>query len=142
MAKRFTATDKWDKLWHRHLPPRLKCLWDYMCAKCDLAGVWDVDLGLASYQIGEDIHDDDLRAFDGKLRDLGNGKVLIVPFIRFQYGELHSKSPVHLKVLKMLEDKGIEYPIEYPTDRVWRTLQEEEAEASKEEEAEGVGVSR
>jgi hypothetical protein len=104
-----------------------------MCAKCNLAGVWEVDLGLASYQIGADIHDDDLQAFDGKLHDLGNGKVLIVPFVEFQYGNLSTKSPVHLKVLESLERNGIPYPIHYPCPTLASSPQEEE-EAKEEVE--------
>jgi hypothetical protein len=134
MAKRFTATDKWDKVWHRRLPPRLKCLWDYICAKCNMAGIWEVDLGLASYQIGEDVHEDDLRAFDGKLHDLGNGKVLIVPFVEFQYGKLSTKSPVHLKVLEVLERHGVSYPIPTLAPSLAPSLQEEEEATEKEEE--------
>ena len=109
MAKRFTATDKWDKIWYRRLPPHHKCFWDYICCKCDIAGIWEIDLGLASYQIGADIHDDDLRLFGDRLVELDGGKVFIEPFIHFQYGELSIKSPVHLKVIERLERQGINY---------------------------------
>lgn len=106
--KRFTATEKWDKLWFQNLPGKLKLLWLYMADKADSCGVWEVNLGLASFSIGEDVGEGDLSAFGDRLEKVGDDKIWIKSFVRFQYGEnLNEKSPVHKSIIKRLLRHGI-----------------------------------
>ena len=51
MAKRLSATEKWDKAWFRKLPPKYKCFWEYLRDKCDLIGLWEIDYEAASFHI-------------------------------------------------------------------------------------------
>ena len=53
MAKRFTDTEKWKKPFIRGLEGAYKLLWLYICDDCDHAGIWQVDLEVASIRIGE-----------------------------------------------------------------------------------------
>ena len=142
MSKRFTASEKWDKPWHRRLPPRLKCLWCYICSKCDIAGVWEPDFGLASYQIGADVMEQDIELFGGRIVWLPSGKLFVPAFIPFQYGTLRGNSPVHLRVLEALKRHGIEYDDKYgptlpPTLGATLGPRVEEEEEAKAEEEEG-----
>jgi hypothetical protein len=54
MAKRFTDTEKWKKPLLKSMPCCYKLLWLYICDDCDHAGIWQVDLEVASLRIGED----------------------------------------------------------------------------------------
>ena len=55
MAKRFTDTDKWKKTLLKSMPSEYKLLWLYICDDCDHAGIWHVDIQIASLRIGEDV---------------------------------------------------------------------------------------
>lgn len=111
MAKRFTDTEKWGDSWFRELTPQLKCLWLYLCDRCDNAGVWKVDKGLAEFQIGSKIDwQKATETFSGRCTFIKEDKLLIVGFIMFQFGELNENVNLHKNVLKMLSFHGIPYP--------------------------------
>ena len=109
MAKRFTDTDKWKKQWFRKLTPKQKLFWLYILDDCNQAGIWDVDLEVASIRIGEDIDSKEM------IRTLGSDiirfdkdeKIFIPKFIEFQYGELNPNSRPHLSVIKLLEKHNL-----------------------------------
>lgn len=120
--KRFTETGKWLDPWFRKLSPKLKLLWGYICDTCDPAGVFELDADMASMQIGEIIVDDDLRELETRLRKLPSGRMLIVNFIPFQYGELSTECRPHKVVFDAIKKHKLQYPIntlsegvEYPT---------------------------
>lgn len=112
MPKRFTDTDIWEKEWFMSLSPDHKCLVKYVRDKCDLAGVWKPNYTLASYVIGSKVTEEILLGIDeGKqFQKLPDCKILCVDFVRFQYGtELNPNSPIHKKVLDILERYDINY---------------------------------
>lgn len=113
MSKRLFDTEMVFRPWYRALPARLKCLWHYCLAKCDLAGVLDMDWELASFTIGERVSADDLPAMSENIIVLENGKLFLPKFIPFQYGQLH-ESQVHKAVLRALHTHGIGYPYPMP----------------------------
>lgn len=138
MSKRFTATEKWDKAWYRKLSPRMKCLWQFLCDRCDQSGVLDMDWDLASFQIGEEVSFPDLNAFGERVQVLKGGTLWIPSFIEFQYGKLSDTCPAHKPVIRSLckhfpstNKIGYQYPI--------GNLQEEEEEKETEEEKEVEG---
>lgn len=55
MPNRFTDTTKWQKPWFRKLKSEHKLLWLYILDNCDHAGIWDVDIELASFMTGCDL---------------------------------------------------------------------------------------
>jgi hypothetical protein len=110
--KRFFDTEMVLRPWFRALDPRLKCLWLFMVSRCDMAGVIDMDWGLASFAIGLPVSDSDMQAMNGNAVSIGGNKILIPGFIPFQYGELKPHSPIHKGVFKVLESHGLEYPFE------------------------------
>jgi len=116
MGKRFTDTEKWSDPWFRGLPPTLKCVWSYICDRCDNAGVWKIDKQLAEFQIGAKI---DWNKFDELFRErcttISNEKLLIVGFIKFQFGELNENVNLHKNVLKLIEIHGMAYPYDTHT---------------------------
>ena len=108
MPRRVTATEKWDDPWYRRLKPTQKCFWLWLTDHCDLAGVVDVDMEAARFQVGAKVSLDD---FEGRVVPLPNGKYFIVGFIRFQQGrnvvDLDTKNNAHLSILKSIEKNGI-----------------------------------
>lgn len=139
MAKRFTDTDLWDKDWFMNLPTRLKCLVKYVRDKCDIAGFWSPNWKLASMHIGEEVTENELLSIDSgdQFEKLPDGKILCIGFVCFQYGEnLSEKSPVHKKVMSILDKNKIPYI--YPINRVLNTLQDKEEDKDKDKEEDKV----
>lgn len=111
MSKRFTDTDKWRNPWFRKLSPTYKSLWMYIVDACDNAGVWMVDIDLASFCIGEEIDvNSALEAFDGRVISIGDGKRWqVIDYVAFQFGqELNPKSKVHASVISLMKKHGID----------------------------------
>ena len=78
MAKRFMDTDLWNKKWFRELPVRLKIVWFYLINKCNHAGIWECDIDLLSFQIGENYTlKEILEAFGDNLKEIGDNKIFI-----------------------------------------------------------------
>lgn len=108
MAKRFTDTNKWNKPEFSEYTWKQKLIWIYLCDSCDHAGIWDINLKLISFHIGENVSLKEITdLFGTKITMLGN-KISINGFVEFQYGELNEKNQVHRSVLKRLETLGIQ----------------------------------
>jgi hypothetical protein len=105
MAKRFTDTDKWKKPLLKSIPCQYKLLWLYICDDCDHAGIWNVDIEVASIRIGEQISEQKaIEIFGEKIFVFDGGeKWFIQSFIDFQYGELNEKNRVHESIIKILK---------------------------------------
>lgn len=146
--KRFTETEKWRDAWFRRLTPVQKCLWFYLVDNCDAAGVIDLDVELASFQIGATITGEDLLALDKQLRTLPSGKLWLPKFVRFQYGKLSRQCLPHSAVFNALERAGIDLSkLEekgsdvLPFPKGSPTLEEKEEEKEKEKGKETTPVS-
>jgi hypothetical protein len=105
MAKRMTDTDKWKKRFVRELSPQHKLLWFYILDDCNHAGIWEVDLEVASIRVGFELSHDNLpSSFGEKVISFDGGDKWFIPdFIDFQYGELNPNSNVHKSVIQLLE---------------------------------------
>ncbi len=105
MAKRMTDTDKWKKRFIRQLKSEMKLLWVYILDDCNHAGIWEVDIEIASIRLGYDYTKEDLLLhFCDKVIPFDNGDKWFVPdFISFQYGELNPNSNVHKSVISLLD---------------------------------------
>lgn len=109
--KRFTETTKWRDPWFRRLSQTSKLLWIWLTDNCDNAGVIDIDLESASFDIGKTVNEEHLTEVESRLHALPNGKAWIPSFIEFQYGvRLSPKCVPHLRVLELLVKHGIQYP--------------------------------
>ncbi len=105
-----TDTDKWKKRFLRELKPQHKLLWFYILDDCNHAGIWDVDIEVASIRVGEELIYDMLpQAFLDKIVIFDNGDKWFIPdFIEFQYGELNPNSNVHKSVIALLEKYNLQ----------------------------------
>jgi hypothetical protein len=105
MAKRFTDTAKWKKPFIKKLNLEYKVFWFYLLDDCDHAGVWQVDLEVASIRIGFKLKlKDCINAFGDKIYQFDNNeKWFIKDFIDFQYGELNEKNRAHNSVIGILK---------------------------------------
>jgi hypothetical protein len=129
MAKRFTDTEKWQKQWFRHLTPPQKLFWQFMCDTCTPAGIWTVDMELASSAIGSKVRPEEIRkAMAKQIRVVDGGRRwFLTDFIEFQYkctiAELNPSNKAHLAVIREVKKWGIESdlsvssisPLEAPT---------------------------
>jgi len=110
--KRFSETTKWADPWFRALPIEAKCLWLWILDNCDCAGIIEIDMGLAEFQIGAS------KPLASPLQALGDrvemhGSKLFVPkFIRYQYGDqLNMANTAHKGVVRRLELAKITCPV-------------------------------
>lgn len=133
MAKRFTATEKWEDAWFTTLNVKQKLFWLYLLDKCDHAGIWEKNFRVASFLLGFPVDDNFSSYLRGKILEINSSKWFIPKFILFQYGELSETCRPHIPVIKQLERynlkgylKGID------------TLQEQEQEQVKEQEQENI----
>lgn len=144
--KRFTCSDKWDKPWFRNLSPKFKCFFQFLCDRCDVAGVWVVDMKTASHYVGDDIHGEKaLDLFGGRVLDIGDGKWLIRDFVYFQYGNLSVSCNPHKRILEKLEHHGlivdgssVKSVGTLPKDTVG-TLEDKDKEEEEDKEGRGSG---
>lgn len=141
MAKRFSDTEIWDKQWFMALSPKLKCLVNFIRAKCDVAGIWQPNWMLAKTYIGEKVDETDLLKIDSgkQFKKLPAGEFFCIGFINFQYGELSEKCHPHRKIIALLKKYQLENDRVllgycYPTVRVQEEEKEEDKEKEEEEE--------
>jgi len=103
MAKRFTESTKWKKLWIRKLDPKYKLFWFYLLDNCDHAGVFDADIESASFHIGIEYNKKEiLETFNRKIVPFKTDKWFIPKFVEYQYGELNENNRAHLSVINIL----------------------------------------
>jgi hypothetical protein len=119
MAKRFIDTEIWKKAWFRKLDVKMKCVWYFLFSQCDHAGIWEIDLELMQFQIGQRVSLDEITAcFDAELID--EDKLIIPGFIEFQYGELNPQNRVHLSVInrrERVQNKPLISPLQGAKDK-------------------------
>lgn len=107
MAKRFTDTGKWKKESFGNLPPRMKLVWIYLCDNCDHAGIWDVNMRLLEFQVGERVTLEEItEIFGEKVILLSKTKLFIPSFVEFQYGILNAENRAHKSVIDKLTKEG------------------------------------
>lgn len=107
MAKRFTASDKWEDEWFRKLPSREKLFWLFLLDRCDIAGAWKIDYELASFCINEQIDKAILKSFSGRIEPLNGSKLWIIRYAEFQYTILKEDCTMHKAVIKLLASYGL-----------------------------------
>ncbi len=135
-VKRFTETTKWDDPWFMDLPLKYKLFWLYICDKCDNAGAWQPNIRLAIAQIGEPLElSEILRVFSDRITQLDDGKLFIVKFIPFQYGNLSPNCRAHIPILNNIEKLRVSKG--YPKGIHTLVEKEKETEKDKKGSAEG-----
>lgn len=110
MPKRFTDTEKWKKSWFRKLTPAEKAAWYYITETCDNVGVFDADIELAEFEIGESIDwDTFIEKTNGNIEKLANGKWWLVDYCKFQHTDLSpsSKSKPIQSYIRLLKKHGL-----------------------------------
>lgn len=134
MSKRFTDTDKWDRPWFRGLPLQYRMLWLYVLDKCDVAGIWYVDLEVASFMIGVSLDiETAVDLFSKQIEELNGGsKWFVKDFVSYQYGTLSPASQPHRRVLEKLKAEGLSdrVPARVPDTLPRRVKDKEEEDSS------------
>jgi len=131
MAKRMTDTDKWKKRFLKDLNYANKLLWLYILDDCNHAGIWDIDLEVASIRIGLEVDFIDLELFKDKIVIFDNNEKVFIPdFIDFQYGELNPNSNVHKSVIALLDKYNLQGYVK-GLQGVQSTLQDKDKDKDK-----------
>jgi len=111
VAKRFTESTKWKKLWIRKLDPKYKLFWFYLLDNCDHAGIYDADIESASFHIGIEYNKEEiLETFNRKIVPFKKDKWFIPKFVEYQYGELNENNRAHLSVINILNKYNLLAP--------------------------------
>lgn len=146
MSKRFTETTKWRDRWFRKLSPTSKLLWWYLTDNCDNAGVIDLDLEAASFDIGERVDEKNVGELGDRVEAMNNGKLWLRKFVPFQFGELSPESRVHQSILRLIASHGLTIPYDSPPKehpKGIHTLKDKEKDTDKEtEKVNGIGDAR
>jgi hypothetical protein len=107
MAKRFTASDKWQDLWFSSLSLKHKLLWIYILDTCDHVGMFEPNFKAVEFFIGAKFNVDDVKKIlADRFIEVGN-KWWIPKFITFQYGELNPDVNPHKPIIKKLTLLGL-----------------------------------
>jgi len=116
--KRFTESEKWMSAWFSNLENKYKLLWFYLLDTCDHAGIWQCNLPLAEFQIGESFDIEEIDAiFGDRIVMLSEDKWLLTGFIKFQYKTLKDTVSCHKSVMDILISEGLyeHYPNSFKT---------------------------
>ena len=104
MAKRFIDTNLFRKRWIRQLDTDMKLFWIYILTDCDHAGIWDVDIDRAAFQLNIKLDEKKiLNTFKNKIFTFKKDKWFIPKYIEYQYGELNPAVNAHKSAIKILE---------------------------------------
>jgi hypothetical protein len=112
VAKRWTDTEKWKKVWFSELEPEAKLAWLYILDECDNAGIWPANFRRMSADLGFQV---DRSRFDAWFRDrtfqVGQEKYFLPSFIPFQQkatpDKLNPSNHAHKKILEILDGEGL-----------------------------------
>ena len=86
----------------------MKLFWFYLLDNCDHAGIWEVDIELASFQMGVKLDEARiLKVFNRKIVPFKTDKWFVPKFIVYQYGELNENNRVHNSVINILNKYGL-----------------------------------
>ncbi len=109
MANRFIDTEFFKRPFVRSLKAPLKTLYAFIICDADSAGIWSLDLEIASIYVGEKIDMKDFEtAFKGKYVLLENGQLFFPDFIEHQYPKgLQANNPAHKKAIERLNELNL-----------------------------------
>ena len=130
---RFTDTEKWSDKWFRALSPNHKLAWNYLCDCCDCIGLIEVDEELAEFQVGEAVDFDSLiESSEGRIERISGGKLWLVKFCEFQYGQLKPGNKPHDSYIRRLQKACLLQRVTEGYAKGSLTLKEKEKETEKE----------
>jgi hypothetical protein len=113
MAKRFRDTEIWSEDWYISLESKYMLFWDYICDKCDYAGIIRPNKTLFEKVTGLKIDLDEfiqsVNTDKVRVEILGNGKWFLTGFIPFQYGAVLRNSNMHKNIIRQLENNEVLY---------------------------------
>lgn len=106
-----TDTEKWNGSWFGNLDTKEKLIWLYICDRCDMAGVFEINEKLMSFHLGFKVDKKGINTLlIGKAYPISETKIFIPAFIEFQYGQLTEECRPHKPVIKVLNDLNL-FPV-------------------------------
>jgi hypothetical protein len=111
MAKRFIDSNLFRKPLVRGLEAPYKLLFIYLICDCDHAGIWEVELDIASLRLDRPYKEDEtLKALGDVVQPFDDGQKWFLPdFVEFQYGRfLNEHNKAHKSVIALLQKHGLD----------------------------------
>jgi hypothetical protein len=107
MAKRLTDTDKWKDDWYISLTNDYKIVWQWLLDNCNHAGILKPSFSIMNMFCHVKLDEKKLlEIFENRVFKHEN--IYFIPkFIKFQYGNLNSRKPVILSVIKTLKEYNL-----------------------------------
>jgi hypothetical protein len=133
MAKLFIDNEILPKAF-RKLEPSLKLTWYYIWTHCDKSGVWEIDEDLFEFDNGFEF---DLKAFKenfSSLIKISNEKILLIDFIKVNYGTLTANYNPHKPAFRDLHKNNLK--LEPSLNQASFKLVDEDEDEDKEEDKE------
>lgn len=118
MSQRYTDTEKWAEDWYCELGGEYQKLWDYICDKCDNAGVWKpnkIDFETKTkFKVSLDSFFKKVNGDKERIILLENGRWFLPGFIKYQWFNksntfsLNLGNKLHISLCKIFVANGIE----------------------------------
>jgi hypothetical protein len=109
MTRRYTESEKWKDTWFRKLSPSEKLFLLYLYDECDVAGFWEIDTELASFQTGLSSIEI-IEAMKGLSRacEINGENLWVKRFVRYQQPTypLNPANNAHKTIIQKLEAKS------------------------------------
>ena len=98
------------------MSPEMKLLWIYILDNCDSAGLWDINFGLAEFQIGIKLDVGRIKeVFKKQYIEINDNKWFIKDFIEFQYkcslDNLNPLNKAHLPIIATIKKYNLQAPL-------------------------------
>ena len=127
----------WQKGAFSDASRKSKLLFFYIVTNCDCIGVFEQSLRVVSFQIGEQVSEEDILSIPADIERIGEGKFWLSKFCSFQYGELSGDCRPHKKYVSELKKRGLLERVCKGYAKGIHTLQEKEKEKEEEKEEDG-----
>lgn len=133
MAKRFTATDKWQDEWFSDLEQDMKLVWLYLLDSCDHAGIWKRNIKLLQYHTGTVKKQLEIETTLGnRICPFDNDKWFIPKFLKFQYSNgLNSDMPAIKSVRETLEKYNLLLTVKEQLGNSYLTVKDKDKDKDK-----------
>lgn len=121
MANRLTDSGKWAKPFFCELSMKMKLVWFYLLDNCDHAGLWDINLALLEFHIGDPVTLSEIKESFGDKIIHFEDKLWIPGFVEFQQkctiDELNPNNNAQKGIISRLKKVGAYEPLKSPTLR-------------------------
>lgn len=126
MRKRLTSPNKWDDDWYLELPPKYKCVWEYICNTCDGGtGFKKISFKKISDLIGDKVDREEFDRYIGDRVHWVNHEVIwVYRYLAEQFKELKPTIRAHVNMAKLVIKTLSSQPLSDKASKVYEMLED------------------